>query len=112
MNAINPTRRDVLVAAVAASAAVAYDASVSSLTADELRVLAMAATPPEAWAGREDDYYRTRVVEDGTHLHRTVWDLEARGLVSCAVTGDPDLPWKATATPAGLEALRAAGVLS
>lgn len=106
-----PTRRDVLVASVAVS--VGGVLAEIPLTHDELRVLAMTATPAETWAGREHEYAADpdRVVDPGSRLHRIVLDLEARGLVAVTPTPpDRDWDWTAKATPIGIAALRRAGV--
>ncbi len=103
------TRRDVLVASVAASVGGAL--AEVPLSRDAMRVLAMTATPPEAWVGREHEYARDRVVDPGSDTHWIVYDLEARGLVAVVVASpDKDYDWTARATPAGLAVLRGAGV--
>ena len=105
------TRRDVLLAATAIPIAAAL--AEVPLTREELRVLAMTATPKEAWSGREDAYANDpdRIVSPGTERHRIVRDLEVRGLI--VRTDSPwrdDMEWYATATPAGVAVLRQAGV--
>ena len=106
------TRRDVLLATAAIPIAVAV-AGVP-LTVTELRVLAMTATPPETWVGREHEYSEDagRVVPPGSDKHRIVHELEARGLVEIVESRNPEeYEWVARATPAGRDALRHAGVL-
>jgi hypothetical protein len=103
------TRRDALLASAALPlAAAVIDAP---LTQDELRVLAMTATPSEVWEDREHEYYENRIAAPGTEPHRIVRDLETRGLVMRTETPwRSDMQWVAEATPAGIEALRRAGI--
>ena len=71
----------------------------------------MTATPSEAWEGREHEYSQDRIIPPGTEPHRIVRDLEARGLVvRTATPWRNDMEWVAEATPAGIDALRKAGV--
>ena len=102
------TRRDVLLAAAAIPVATAL--AETPLTADELRVLAMTATPPETWIGREREYGEHRIADAGSDAHRIVWDLRERGMVDLRPSPRDDCDWIAWVTPAGREALRRAGV--
>lgn len=104
------TRRDVLVASAAIPAAAALHGA--PLTLDELRVLAMTATPPDAWRGRENEYTEQgRILSPGTQPHRILGDLESRGLVAFT-----DTPWRgdmdffATPTPEGYAELARNGI--
>lgn len=103
------TRRTLLAAVVAAPIATAVKQA--PLTVEELRVLAMAATPPETWENNQDEYIQTRIADPGTELHRIVERLHAMGLVDRHETSRYGMEWYATASPAGIEQLRQAGVL-
>jgi hypothetical protein len=105
---MSPTRREVLVASAALPLGAV--ASYAPLAASDLRVLAMCATPPSAWNGREDEYETTRIAAYGTDLHRILLDLEARGLVSISPTYSRIVPEAAIATSAGIAELRKLGV--
>jgi hypothetical protein len=102
-------RRGVL--AVSAAIPLAAALSTAPLTTEELRILAMCATPSDSWRGREDEYNRTRVVDSGSKASRIWRSLEQKGLVKETPT-----PWRddmesvVTATPAGLAELRKIGV--
>jgi|GEM_PF-4421298 hypothetical protein len=83
------------------------------LSPEELRVLAMTATPPEAWRGREEEYESTRVFKQTSNTIAIARGLEVRGLVEFR----REYGWAAEicedsvhATPAGLEELRKLGV--
>ena len=103
------TRRDVLLASAGIPLAAAV--KFAPLTTDELRVLAMAATPSSAWHNREDEYNQTRTVHPGTDLYRIVKNLVTRGLVERHETPwRRDMDWYATATPEGIQELHKNGV--
>jgi hypothetical protein len=83
------------------------------LSSDELRVLAMTATPSEAWRGSHEEYEATRVFKQTSDTIEIARGLEARGLVEFR----PTYGWASQicedsvhATPAGLEELRKLGV--
>ena len=106
------SRRGLLVA----SSALPLAAAVASapMPADELRVLAMCATPVETWERLPDnEYERTRLADSDSRPGRIAKQLESRGLVDWHPTPwrrDMDGFWEAT--DSGLSELRKAGVLS
>lgn len=108
----DPTRRDILVASAAIPIAVAGQHA--PLTLRELRMLAMAATPPEVWVGRQHEYKQdpNRIVDEGTEEHRITIDLEERGFIERTATPwREDMEWFVTATPKGIEELRKHGIV-
>lgn len=78
----------------------------------ELQILAMCATPREAWLGREDDYFKERIVRPGDEMYQTCKQLAARGLVVLDDISPSymNMEWSAVTTEAGKAALREAGV--
>ena len=103
------SRRAVVQAAVVVPAVATIPQA--PLSPDELRVLAMTATPYEVWEDRVEDYRRTRVFERDSNEVRISQDLEARGLVRFYASVTPDLCEDVVrATPEGLEELRRHGV--
>ncbi len=103
------SRRAVVQAAVVVPAVAAIPQAPLSL--DELRVLAMSATPDEAWKDRVGDYTRTRVFERTSNAVQIARGLEARGFVRFYESSRPDLCEDfVRATPEGLEELRRHGV--
>ncbi len=103
------SRRAVVQAAVVVPAVAAIPQAPLSL--DELRVLAMSATPDEAWDDRVGDYMRTRVFDQDSNTIRIALDLEARGFVRFYESSRLDLCEDfVRATPEGLEELRRHGV--
>jgi hypothetical protein len=104
------SRRDVVCAAVVVPAAASLP-DAPPLSAAELRVLAMTATPDESWDGRAADYARTRVFSNDSDTVKIAKDLEVRGLVLFHESRRPDLCNDCVqATPAGLDELRRLGV--
>jgi len=105
-------RRDVLRASAAIPlAAVAAGSTGAPLSPQELRVLAMAATPAESWRSMED-YNAHRVYKKGSDLMAIIRDLHARELLvrhEC-YGGTCDCGHYFTASDKGLDELRKVGV--
>jgi hypothetical protein len=108
---VSLARREVLLASAAVPLAMAAPTLTLTLTAHELRILAMCATPPEAWDGREHEYTETRRVKFGSDDDLISRELKARGLLAREET-----PWRAdigsclVLTTAGSRELQKVGV--